>query len=293
VIVDYLKKNIALYKKKKSVIPSNNSTETATFYDKNTDKFLNVYGEVIQAFRTKNVNDYLDYTIESAELKNGQSILDAGCGVGGPASYIASKLNVDIQGITISEVQVSKSKAVIASKTLKGTVTIQKGDYHQMTNLFGEERFNRILFLESFGHSSNQIQLIESAYHCLKPGGILYIKDLFKREHPNSEDGAKIDTIIAEINKAYCYNVADFSVIMQTIRRLNFLLLVVKTPEVKTEEFEHLTISNDFQNLFDIAKIVSWENYVFPIDFYEIKVMKPLFDVNKEKHLYFLNRPNT
>jgi cyclopropane fatty-acyl-phospholipid synthase-like methyltransferase len=60
---------------------------------------------VIQAFRTKNVNDYLDYTIESAELKNGQSILDAGCGVGGPASYIASKLNVDIQGITISEVQ--------------------------------------------------------------------------------------------------------------------------------------------------------------------------------------------
>jgi hypothetical protein len=80
---------------------------------------------------------------------------------------------------------------------------------------------------------------------------------------------------------------------MQTIRRLNFLLLSVKTPEVKTEEFEHLTISNDFQNLFDIAKIVSWENYVFPIDFYEIKVMKPPFDVNKEKHLYFLNRPNS
>jgi hypothetical protein len=75
VIVDYLKKNIALYKKKKSVIPSNNSTETATFYDKNTDKFLDVYGEVIQAFRTKNVNDYLDYTIESAELKDGQQYL--------------------------------------------------------------------------------------------------------------------------------------------------------------------------------------------------------------------------
>ncbi len=80
---------------------------------------------------------------------------------------------------------------------------------------------------------------------------------------------------------------------MKTIRRLNFILFSVKTPEVKTEEFEHLTISNDFQNLFDIAKIVSWDNYVFPIDFYEIKVMKPPFDVNKEKHLYFLNRPNS
>lgn len=263
------------------------------FYNETTDKFLDVYGEVIQAFRTKNVNDYLDYTIESAELKDGQAILDAGCGVGGPAGYFASKLNVNVQGITISAVQATKSKAVIADKTLKGTVSIQQGDYHQMRSIFGEDRFDRIIFLESFGHSAHQIQLIESAYACLKPGGILYIKDLFKREHPNAEDGAKIDTIINEINKAYCYNVADFSLIMKTIRRLNFILLAVKTPEVKTGEFEHLTISNDFQNLFDIAKIVNWENYVFPIDFYEVKVMKPPFDVNKEKHLYFLNRPNS
>ena len=72
---------------------------------------------------------------------------------------------------------------------------------------------------------------------------------------------------------------------------LNFILLFIKTPEVKTEEFEHLTISNDFQNLFDIAKIITWEDYVFPIDFYEVKVMKPPFDIQKEKHLYFLNRP--
>jgi hypothetical protein len=79
---------------------------------------------------------------------------------------------------------------------------------------------------------------------------------------------------------------------MKVIRRLNFILLFVKTPEVSSETFEHLTISNDFQNLFDIGKIISWDNYVFPIDFYEIKVMKPPFDISKEKHLYFLNRPS-
>jgi len=262
------------------------------FYNETTDKFLNVYGEVIQAFRTTNVNDYLDYTIESAELRDGQRILDAGCGVGGPASYFASKLNMEIEGITISEVQAEKSNEVIASKSLIGKVNIRQGDYHKMVEIYGKEQFDRIIFLESFGHSQDQIHLIENAYECLKPGGILYIKDLFKREHPNAEDGIKIDTIVDAINKAYCYNVADFTEIMKCIRRLNFILLFVKTPEVKTGEFEHLTISNDFQNLFDIAKIISWDNYVFPIDFYEVKVMKPPFDVNKEKHLYFLNRPN-
>lgn len=261
------------------------------FYNDNTDKFLEVYGEVIQAFRTNQVSDYLDYTIQSAELADGQRILDAGCGVGGPATYFASRLQADINGVTISEYQAQKSKEVIASKQVKGTVSISQGDYHEIDLLFGENVFDRVLFLESFGHSPDQNLLIEKAYKVLKPGGILYIKDLFRREHPNQEDGKRIDNIIGAINKAYSYNVADFTEVMKTIRRLNFILLFVKTPEVKTEEFEHLTISNDFQNLFDIGKIISWEDYVFPIDFYEVKVMKPPFDVNKEKHLYFLNRP--
>jgi ubiquinone/menaquinone biosynthesis C-methylase UbiE len=268
-----------------------NSLQVGEFYNQTTDKFLQVYGEVIQAFRTTDINVYLDYTIQNAELKDGQKILDAGCGVGGPASYFASKLNVEIEGLTISETQQKKSVEIVAAKTLKGKVNIRQGDYHQMNEIYGENVFDRILFLESFGHSSNKTLLIENAYKTLKPGGILYIKDLFVREHPNEEDGKKIDRIVEEINKAYCYHVADLYDVLKTIRRLNFILLFIKTPEVKTGEFEHLSISNDFQNLFDIAKIIGWEDYVFPIDFLEIKAMKPPFDVNAEKHLYFLNRP--
>ena len=276
----------------KQLLPIKPSVQNVgEFYNENTYKFMQVYGEVIQAFRTKEINDYLDYTIDNAEIREGQKILDAGCGVGGPASYIASRLDVDIFGLTISKIQVEKSKDILLSKPLKGRVHIQEGDYHKMVSIYGKEQFDRILFLESFCHYQEQEKLIQAAYDCLKPGGILYIKDLFKREHPNPEDGLKIDRIINEINKAYCYNVADFTETMKCIRRLNLILLSARTPDIKTEEFEHLTISNDFQNLFDIAKIVSWEDYIFPIDFYEIKVMKPPFEINIEKHLYFLNRP--
>ncbi|MCX6198734.1 MAG: class I SAM-dependent methyltransferase [Bacteroidetes bacterium] len=272
-------------------VVSSHSSNVGAFYDSTTTKFMEVYGEVIQAFRTTDVKIYLDYTIENAELKDGQKILDAGCGVGGPASYFAEKLNVQVEGITVSEFQVQISKEIIASKKMKGTVHIQQGDYHRIDEIFGTEIFDRVIFLESFGHSDNKPLLIEKAFKVLKPGGILYIKDLFKREHPNEEDGKKIDRIVNEINKAYCYHVADLHEVLAAMRRLNFILLFVKTPEVKVGEFEHLTISNDFQNLFDIAKIISWEDYIFPIDFYEIKVMKPPFDMSKEKHLYFLNRP--
>ena len=270
---------------------TDNAREVGNFYNDTTDKFMQVYGEIIQAYRTTDVSVYLDYTIENAELKPGQKVLDAGCGVCGPACYFASRLAIDVEGITASEVQVEKAKEIIAGKHLQGAVQVRHGDYHQIDLLYGTNVFDRILFLESFGHSANKTLLIEKAYQALKPGGILYIKDLFKREAPNEEDGKKIDRIVAEINKAYQYNVGDLYEVLKVMRRLNFILLFVKTPEIKTSEFEHLTISNDFQNLFDIGKIITWEDYVFPIDFYEIKVMKPPFDTSVEKHLYFLNRP--
>ena len=271
--------------------PVLNSGDVAEFYNNNTDKFLEVYGEVIQAFRTNNVYDYLDYTIQNAELKDGQKILDAGCGVGGPASYFAAKLKADVEGLTISELQFQKANTAKPSKTLLGTTHFTLGDYHLMDEIYGPEVFDRVVFLESFGHSNNKPLLIEKALKVLKPGGVLYIKDLFRREHPNPEDGKRIDRIVEEIDKAYCYHVADLHEVLATLRRLNFIVLFVKTPDVKIGEFEHLTISNNFQELFDIAKIISWEDYIFPVDFYEIKAMKPPFDISTQKHLYFLNRP--
>jgi ubiquinone/menaquinone biosynthesis C-methylase UbiE len=274
--------------KKQAVL---NSAEVATFYNNNTDKFIEVYGDIIQAFRTNNVYDYLDYTIQNAELSAGQKILDAGCGIGGPASYFASKLNVEVEGITISELQFQKANAAKASKALIGKTHFTLGDYHLIDEIYGPEVFDRVLFLESFGHSNNKPLLIEKALKVLKPGGVLYIKDLFKREHPNPEDGKRIDKIVDEINKAYCYHVADLHEVLASLRRLNFIILFVKTPDIKVGEFEHLTISNNFQELFDIAKIISWEDYIFPVDFYEIKAMKPPFDISQQKHLYFLNRP--
>jgi ubiquinone/menaquinone biosynthesis C-methylase UbiE len=265
--------------------------EVGAFYNDTTSKFIEVYGEVIQAFRTTDIHVYLDYTINNAELKDGLKVLDAGCGIGGPAAYFASKLDVDIEGLTISQVQVGKAQELLKTKVLKGNVNVRQGDYHLMDEIYGNEVFDRVIFLESFGHSHNKTLLIEKAYKVLKPGGILYIKDLFKREAPDARSAEKIDRIIKEINKAYRYEAGDLYETLAAIRRLNFILLFVKTPEVKAEGFEHLTISNDFQNLFDIAKIISWEDYIFPIDFYEIKVMKPPFDTSKDKHLYFLNRP--
>ena len=68
-------------------ISLNNAAQVATFYNETTNKFLEVYGEIIQAFRTNDISVYLDYTIQNAELKDGQKILDAGCVAGMPKGF--------------------------------------------------------------------------------------------------------------------------------------------------------------------------------------------------------------
>ena len=97
-----------------------------------------------------------------------------------------------MEGVTISEFQVAKAKEIGNDKNLKGTVNIRQGDYHHIDEIYGSNQFDRVLFLESFGHSDNKELLIQNAFKVLKHGGMLYIKDLFVREHPNAEDGKKI-----------------------------------------------------------------------------------------------------
>ena len=47
------------------------------FYDATTDSFVQVYGEVIQAFRTHDLANLLDYQIAATGLKKGETAIDA------------------------------------------------------------------------------------------------------------------------------------------------------------------------------------------------------------------------
>lgn len=279
------------FKKATEVTKDNGASEVARFYDATTDKFLAVYGEVIQAFRTKDVSQYLDYTITSAQLSAGMRVIDAGCGVCGPSSYFAQQIpRLSIEACTISPVQADKSNVSVLEKGLSEQVKVTLADYHSLPEFFGKETFDRVLFLESFGHSKNKPLAIRSAWEVLRPGGKLYIKDLFRRESNDEWEQLHIDHICGQINNAYAYEIGDVNKVLSAIRKQGFILEFLRPPQVNMDQFEHLTISNDFQNLFDIGKIDSWDNYVFPIDFYEILAVKPAFDLQRDLHLYHMNK---
>jgi cyclopropane fatty-acyl-phospholipid synthase-like methyltransferase len=270
---------------------TNTPEKVAKFYDQTTDKFLQVYGEIIQAFRTTNVEDYLKYTIQSAGISASMKIIDAGCGVCGPASFIAQQFaDVHLSACTISEVQKLLGEKKIAEKNVTDRVKITLGDYHKLDELFENKTYDRVIFLESFGHSNDKTKVIEASWKVLKPGCKLYIKDLFIRESKNDWEQLRINHICGQINGAYEYQIGDLNKVVSAIRKQGFIINFIRPPQIDLSAFEHLAISNDFQNLFNIGKIESWDDYVFPIDFFEILAEKPLHSIEEQKHLYFMNR---
>ena len=258
------------------------------FYNQHNDSFLKVYGEVIQAFRTHDVTKLLNYQIEAMELKPGMKVVDAGCGVCGPAIHFAKHAGVEVHAITISKEQFNRSKERIAEAGLEDMVFVYHGDYHQLSSILGAQDFDRVYFLESFGHSPQHNLAIDSAWKVLKSGGLLYVKDLFRREPLLEEHVAAIEREVTKINDAYRYNIADLNTVLTHLRKQGWILSKLKTIDLPMADFENLTISNEFQELTGIAKIEGWDDYVFPVDFFELYCIKPEFDLSNGLDKYFL-----
>ena len=134
-----------------------NVANVKDFYNSYNEKFVKIYGNIIQAFRTNNIEDYLSYTSSSIGFKPNEKVLDAGCGICGPAAFFANKVpNLKIEACTISEVQLAAGKNYLKENKVENNVSVHLLDFNKLDQHFEAESFDRIYFLESFGHSHDQ-----------------------------------------------------------------------------------------------------------------------------------------
>lgn len=258
------------------------------FYNNYTDAFLQVYGEVIQAFRTTDVSRLLHYQAGAMGLKPGMRLLDAGCGVCGPAIFFAKHYGVRVDAITASEKQADIARKKIEDAGMSHLVTVCTGDYHHLQSVFKPGEYDVACFLESFGHSHDKPAAIDEAWQMLKPGGLLYIKDLFVKESMVPTHKRLIQENVRKINEAYRYNVGNLYDVLAHIRRKGFILSALKTIDISLEDFENLTISNQFQELTGIHRIDNLKSYLFPVDFFELHCIKPWYGPAVGNNRYFL-----
>ncbi|MXY91752.1 MAG: class I SAM-dependent methyltransferase [Gammaproteobacteria bacterium] len=160
--------------------------EQIRYWRETTDHYLK-FGTTIQAgiFRDdgsagESYDDNNRTIVRRSGLRAGQTVLDAGCGVGGPALYAALRVpDLEVHGITLSPYQAELAQKLIADSPAAGRVHVQAADYHKLP--FPDRKFDSALFLESAGYSFELEKLFAEVARVLRDEGRVYIKDVFCR----------------------------------------------------------------------------------------------------------------
>lgn len=121
---------------------------------------------------------------ETAGIKKEDVVLDAGCGVGGSAIFLASVYGCKVTGITLSERQVEQAKFNAEKKNTTTLTEFRVMNYSATS--FPDNSFDVVWGCESICYADDKEKFIAEAYRLLKPGGRLVVADGFVTKFENN-----------------------------------------------------------------------------------------------------------
>jgi cyclopropane fatty-acyl-phospholipid synthase-like methyltransferase len=112
-----------------------------------------------------------------AGIRPGQRVLDAGCGIGGSALWLAENRSANVDGVNINPRQVDQARRLAHGRRLEERAQFHVADFCA-TGLAGES-FDVVWALESACYAEDKPAFLAEAHRLLKPGGRLVVADGF------------------------------------------------------------------------------------------------------------------
>ena len=161
----------------------------ATFLDKTLTYSCGIFNSPNETLETAQINKY-NKLINLVKPKNGDKILEIGCGWGGFAEHIAKNYNVKIDCITISRKQFLFTKERIRKSKLTDKVNVMMMDYRDVSKKY--DIIVSIEMIEAVGEKYLN-KYFEVIKNNLSPGGrgaiqAIIIKDELYNRYRTRED---------------------------------------------------------------------------------------------------------
>lgn len=140
--------------------------------DVNETRALGIRIATHDQFSKYEVNDWI---LKNLNLKNGEKILDIGCGSGKrliPYAKVVGKTGLAF-GVDISEELLKKSEE--AAKKAKVSVRVKKCGMEELAEALGKDRFDAIASSFAIYYSKDIDKTVSDIYSLLKEGGRVFV----------------------------------------------------------------------------------------------------------------------
>lgn len=108
-------------------------------------------------------------------IKAGDRVIDIGCGVGGPARYLAQRFDCHVEGIDITPAFVEAANALSDRTGLRDRVTVRLGDGQSLP--FDDARFDGACSQHVTMNVADRDRYFSEAFRVLRPGGFFALTE--------------------------------------------------------------------------------------------------------------------
>lgn len=163
------------------------NTAVERYYDTTLDLYEELWGEHVHhgfwdegerpdaegADRHRATDRLVHELVAYAGVPERARVLDVGCGIGGPALYLAGAMGCSVVGVTLSASQAARAGEKAAEAGLA-----ERAEFHRLDALstgFPDASFDVLWAVESLMHIADREAFFAEAMRLLRPGGRLAI----------------------------------------------------------------------------------------------------------------------